>query len=232
MIPKKIHYCWFGKNEKPELAKKCIKSWQRYCPEYEIIEWNEDSFDVNMNAYTKMCYEEKKYAFLSDYVRLIVVFEHGGIYFDTDVELVKEIDDLLENNAFLGFEDYEHINTGLGFGSEKEHIVVKQMLEEYTDLLDGKKGVLGCPLLNTRALQKLGLKLNGKRQVLFGAQIYPVDFFNPFDDPTGKLNKTNNTYSIHWYSKSWMDKKTVLRSKITRWIHRFFGTNCFNWVKK
>lgn len=227
MIPKKIHYCWFGKNEKPALAQKCIESWKKNCPDYEIIEWNEDNFNVYMNAYTRMCYENKKYAFLSDYVRLVVVAEQGGIYFDTDVELVKRIDELLEYDAFYGFEDNEHINTGLGFGSVKEHVVVVQLLEAYTHLLDGNKGVVGCPVLNTNVFQKLGLILNGKRQDIMGAQIFPIDYFNPFDDPTGQLNKTQNTYSIHWYSKSWMDKKTILRSKITRPLHRIFGKDCF-----
>ena len=101
MIPKKIHYCWFGRNPKPKLAEKCIASWRKYCPDYEIIEWNEDNFDINTNGYTRMCYEEKKYAFLSDYVRLLVVAEHGGVYFDTDVELLRPIDDLRENDAFF-----------------------------------------------------------------------------------------------------------------------------------
>ncbi len=100
MIPRKIHYCWFGRGEKPRLAQKCIASWKKYCPDYEIIEWNEDNFDVNRNAYTQMCYKEKKYAFLTDYLRLLIVEEHGGIYFDTDVEAVRSFDELLDNPAF------------------------------------------------------------------------------------------------------------------------------------
>ena len=131
MIPKKIHYCWFGRGEKPALAKKCIASWKKYCPDYEIIEWNEDNFDINYNAYTKYCYENKKWAFLSDYVRLLVVYEHGGIYYDTDVEALKSFDDLLTYKAYFGFENEEHINTGIGFGAEKEHTVLKSMLEMY-----------------------------------------------------------------------------------------------------
>ena len=117
MIPKVIHYCWFGRGEKPKLAQKCIASWKKFCPDYEIIEWNEDNFDVNMNGYTRMCYEQKKYAFLSDYARLLVVAEHGGIYFDTDVELLVSPDFLLEHEAFWGFETPEYVASGLGFGS-------------------------------------------------------------------------------------------------------------------
>lgn len=118
MIPRKIHYCWFGRGEKPRLAQKCIASWKKYCPDYEIIEWNEDNFDVNRNAYTQMCYKEKKYAFLTDYLRLLIVEEHGGIYFDTDVEAVRSFDELLDNPAFFGFENDRFVNTGEGFGAE------------------------------------------------------------------------------------------------------------------
>ena len=227
MIPKKIHYCWFGRNPKPKLAEKCIASWEKYCPDYEIVEWNEDNFDIGMNAYTRSAYEQKKYAFLSDYARLLIIYEHGGIYFDTDVELLKPIDDLLENKSFIGFETADHVNTGLGFGAEKNSEIVKLMEEEYRDLLDKEGSFVGCPILNTNALVKAGIVLNGKEQDLDGNKVYPIEHFNPYDDPTGKLNITKNTYSIHWFAKSWMSKSTVLRSKLTRPLHRLFGTNFF-----
>lgn len=220
MIPKKIHYCWFGRNEKPKLAQRCIESWKKYCPDYEIIEWNEDNFDIGLNPYTRMCYEQKKYAFLTDYIRLIVVEQYGGIYFDTDVELLKSFDTLLGNQSFFGFEDNNHVNTGVGFGAEAGSSVVRQMIAEYDILIDGMHGIIGCPILNTRALQKLGLVLNGKRQTLDGAEIYPADYFNPYDDPTGVLYKTDHTYSIHWFGKSWMSKGAVLRSTLTKPLHR------------
>ena len=117
MIPKKIHYCWFGRGEKPKLARKCIESWKRYCPDFEIIEWNEDNFDVTKYAYSKYCFDNKKWAFLSDFVRLIVIYENGGIYFDTDVEVIKSLDNLLQYEAFYGFENEDYVATGLGFGS-------------------------------------------------------------------------------------------------------------------
>lgn len=227
MIPKKIHYCWFGRGEKTKLAKKCIESWKKYCPDYEIIEWNEDTFDINTNPYVKMCYEQKKYAFLTDYLRLLVVLEQGGLYFDTDVEVVKNFDDLLDASAFFGFETELYVNTGEGFGAEAGNVVVKKMLEEYNVFLDGKHGMKGCPLLNTKALVKLGLKQNGKMQILEDVIIYPTDYFNPYEDSTGILKKTENTYSIHWYGKSWLDKKTVLRSKLSRPLHRIFGVEFF-----
>lgn len=232
MIPKRIHYCWFGGGEKSKKVSKCIASWKKYCPDYEIIEWNENNFDVHRNGYTKYCIEEKKYAFLSDYVRLVVVEQQGGIYLDTDVELIKSLDTLLDNEAYFGFENQEYVATGLGFGAMANHKAIKAMLEEYDDLLDGSKGVIVCPELNTKALEKLGLKRNGKMQNVQGAKIYPTDYFNPYDDATGRLNVTHSTYSIHWYSKSWLDEKTILRSKITRLFHRIFGVDCFEWLKR
>lgn len=235
MIPKKIHYCWFGKGEKPKLALKCIDSWHKFCPDYEIVEWNEDTFDVNKYPYAKYCYENKKFAFLSDFVRLNVVYEYGGIYFDTDVELVKGIDTLLQYDAFFGFESEQFVNTGLGFGAIKNHIIIKRMIEMYENFKSNERGefpIVKCPELNTKALLTFGLELNGERQNIAGAEVFPVEFMNPYDDPTGRLNSTKNTISIHWYSKSWMSKGTILRSKLTKPLHRMFGTECFKWLKR
>lgn len=225
MIPKKIHYCWFGRNRLPDKAVQCIESWKKYCPDYEIIEWNEDNYNVYQNPYTTYVYENKKYAFLSDYARLQIVFQEGGIYFDVDVEVVRPVDELLIHAAFFGFETEEYVNTGIGFGAEANHPVVKSMLQEYDKLLDGEHGTVGCPILNTQALLKFGLKRNGTKQEVGGAVIYPITYFNPYDDPTGRLKKAKETFSIHWYAKSWMDKRTILRSKITKPIHRILGTN-------
>lgn len=232
MIPKIIHYCWFGRGKKPKLAEKCIASWKKYCPDYEIIEWNEDNFDVYMNGYTKMCYEQKKYAFLSDYVRLYVVAKHGGIYFDTDVELIKTPNKLLENNGFFGFENNEYVASGLGFGSIAGGIVIDAMLKEYEYLLDGKNGTVGCPILNTIALTKLGLVKNGKYQIVQDAAIYPIDYFNPYESTTGRLKKTNNTVSIHWYSGTWMSNKQKFRVMIGKTLHRIFGVHAFKRFRK
>ncbi len=228
MIPKIIHYCWFGGGEKPKKAIKCMESWKKFCPEYEFREWNETSFDVNMNGYTKMCYEQKKYAFLSDFVRLVVVEKYGGLYFDTDVELVKSPDELLQYEAFYGFEDDENVNTGEGFGAEAGHPTVKAMIDEYLAIVPDENGnypLKACPALNTAALMPFGLRTDGTRQNVAGAEILPIDFLNPYDDPTGRLNKTANTISIHWYSKTWMSKWTILRSKLTKPLHRLFGVN-------
>lgn len=235
MIPKRIHYCWFGRGEKTKLAQRCIDSWKRHCPDYEIIEWTEDNFDLKQHPYLTWCYEKQKWAFLSDYARLLIVMEHGGLYFDTDVELFKRPDDLLKYESFYGFENDQNINTGLGFGSEKGHTVVCAMVEEYCKLEPNNQGdypLIGCPVINTRVLVRLGLKLNGERQSICGAEILPIEFLNPYDDPTGRLNKTENTVSVHWYAKSWLDKRTVLRSKLTKPLHRILGVNCLSWFKR
>ena len=235
MIPKKIHYCWFGQSEKPKLAQKCIESWKQFCPDYEIIEWNENNFDLDYNKYTRYCYNHKKWAFLSDYVRLVVVAEYGGIYFDTDVELLKKPDELLGYEAFFGFENENNISTGLGFGAERNHETVVAMKKVFDDLSPNSEGdydLVACPALNTKALLPYGVVLNGKQQNVLGAEILPPEYFNPYDDPTGKLMKTSKTVSVHWYSKSWMPKSTILRSKVTKPFHRLFGTNCFEWIKR
>jgi len=239
MIPKKIHYCWFGGGEKPKLAKKCISSWETYCPDFEIIEWNENNFDVNMNGYTKMCYETKKWAFLSDYVRLWVVNQYGGVYFDTDVEVVRKIDFLLDNKSYFGYETIENeieksffINTGLGFGAEANSLATEKMIEEYNDLLDGTNGVLFCPELNTKALKNIGCSLDGNLEKYDWGTVYPIEYFNPYESTTGVLKKTKNTVSIHWYMGSCVSRMERLRTKITKPFHRLFGNDCFDFLKK
>lgn len=235
MIPKKIHYCWFGRGEKPALAKKCIASWKKYCPDYEIIEWNEDNFNLDYNGYTRYCYDNRKWAFLSDFVRLVVVAEQGGIYFDTDVELLKNPAELLHYGAFYGFENDTNIATGLGFGAEANHPTIVAMREEYAAVApdcNGNYPMIVCPALNTKALVPFGLKLDGSRQNVGGAEILPAEYLNPYDDPTGRLNKTSNTVSVHWYSKSWMSKGTILRSKLTKPLHRIFGVDAFRRFRK
>lgn len=236
MIPKKIHYCWFGHSVKPKLAQKCIASWYKYCPDYEIIEWNEENFDVNMNDYTKMCYEQKKYAFLSDYVRLWAVYQNGGLYFDTDVELLRSPDSLLHDEAFFGFEtdgtegegaENASANSGLGFGSVAGGLALQTMIQEYTPVLDGQHGVIGCPELNTKALVKLGLERDGSLQRFDWGTVYPKDYFNPYEITTGRLLESGNTVSVHWYMGSCLTRRQKIRSMITKPVHRIFGINFF-----
>ncbi|MBR3017174.1 MAG: glycosyl transferase [Clostridia bacterium] len=235
MIPKTIHYCWFGRNEKPKLVRKCIASWKKHCPDYEIIEWNEDNFDVSQHPYLQWRHDRRKWAFLSDVARLLVVKEHGGIYLDTDVEVIRTLDDLRQFDAYFGFEEDHFIATGLGFGSVQNHPVMDEMLRMYFALEPNKNGeypTVSCPTYNTNALLPHGLVLNGQRQKVLGAEILPTDYLNPYDDPTGRMRKTKNTFSIHWYGKSWMNKKTILRSKFTRPFHRLFGKDIFKRFRK
>lgn len=232
MIPKKIHYCWFGRNPKPKSVLKCIESWKKFCPDYEIVEWNEDNFNVNMNGYTKMCYAEKKYAFLSDYVRLLVVCEHGGVYFDTDVEIIKSIDCLLKYDAFYCYETPSFVATGLGFGSVAHGVSVKAMITEYEPLLEGTQGVIGCPRLNTAALVKLGLEPDGTTKHVCDAIVLESDYMNPFDPSTGKMSKTENTVSVHWYSAAWLSPWRRFRVRLMRPLHRIFGVNAFRRFRK
>ena len=213
MIPKIIHYCWFGGNPKPKLAEKCMKSWKRYCPDYRIVEWNESNFDLQAAPlYVRQAYEAKKWAFVSDYVRLQVVYDHGGIYFDTDVELVKKPDALLEYAAYFGFEDETYVNTGLGFGAEKGSPILADMLADYQNipfvLEDGSFDLTPCPVRNTEALVRHGLAADNSRQLLPGnVAVFPTDWFRPLDYLTGVLKKTENTVSIHRYASSWYSEK-------------------------
>ena len=235
MIPKTIHYCWFGRGNKPKKVEYYISTWRKFCPDYTIKEWNEDNFPVDQYPYAKFCLEQKRYAFLSDFVRLVVVYENGGIYFDTDVELIRPLDHLLENDAFFGFETEEYVNTGLGFGAAKGNLLLKEMIDDYAhsfELAKENYQFITCPKLNTRIFLNHGLVQNGEMQNIAGALILPVDYINPYDDQTGRLNKTENTVSIHWYSKSWMSKRKILRSKLTKPLHRIFGKESLAWLKK
>lgn len=142
MIPKKIHYCWFGHNEKPELIIKCIESWKKYCPDYEIIEWNEDNIDVNFCSYSKRAYEQKRWGYVPDPIRFKIIYEHGGVYLDTDAELIASIDEYLQYNAFFGYATETEIGSGLGFGAEKNNPFIKKLLEHYMNLPENSKFIV------------------------------------------------------------------------------------------
>ena len=206
MIPKTLHYCWFGRNPLPPLAKKCIASWKKYCPDYEIIEWNEDNFDVNSNQYTKEAYEAKKWAFVTDYVRLYVLNEYGGIYMDTDVEVVKPIDKYLNHKAFSGFEAPDRVPTGI-MAAEKKNKTIQELLSFYENkhFLNekGEPDITTNVTTITNMLLKRGLVLNGEYQEIDGFALYPRDYFCPKLWETGIVNKTNNTCTIHHYLGSW-----------------------------
>ena len=177
MIPKIIHYCWFGRNPLPKTAEKCIRSWKKYCPDYEIIRWDESNFDVNCNEYCREMYEQEKWAFLTDYVRLRVVYENGGIYLDTDVEVIKPLDDLLHNSAYMGLETTDKVNTGLGFGAERNHWFIGENMNYY-EKWKSSDPVETCPIITTRLLESKGLIYNHLNvNHLNGVTVYPTEYF-------------------------------------------------------
>ena len=241
MIPKIIHYCWFGRNPLPESAKKCIASWRKFLPEYEIKEWNEDNFDVNIIPYTREAYEAKKYAFVSDYARFWILFHYGGLYFDTDVEVIKPMDDIIAQGPFMGVEvpgrEYAHpkVAPGLGLGVTAGHIVYKALLDKYATLSfinkDGSLNQKTIVAYNTEVLIEFGLRPVDDVQLVADIRIYPADYFNPLDSLTGRLYITENTRSIHWYMNSWSDTSKLYRW-ISRFSHRIFGGNISKYMKQ
>lgn len=219
MIPKKIHYCWFGRGQMPELAVNCINSWKKYLPDYELVLWNEDNFDINCNQYVKEAYESKKYAFVTDYVRLYALYHHGGIYMDTDVEVLKSLDEFLEHTAFTGCENDQMCVTGT-MASEKGHKWIEDLLKDY----EYKKFILpdgsfdktpNTQMITELTINKYGWKPRNEHQVLKeGLNIYPFEVFCAKDWKTGKITSTSKTYTIHHFSGSWHTKNDKLKNKI------------------
>ncbi len=214
MIPKIIHYCWFGRGPLPKLAEDCIDSWRRSCPDYEIIEWNEDNFDVNQNDFVKEAYESKKYAFVSDCARLYALFTMGGVYLDIDVELLGSLDKFLEHEGFLGFEVKEKIATSV-IGAEKEHETVKLFLDYYNDkhfiLPDGRFDTVTNVEIITNILTPLGLEKNGCLQTVAGLTLYPRNVFGPILSRTNDAEYMKDTVAIHYFLGSWKSERARRR---------------------
>ena len=221
-IPKVIHYCWFGKGKMPKLAKKCIKSWKKYCPDYEFVLHTEDNFDLTQNRYMREAYEAGKWAFVSDYARLKIIYDNGGIYLDTDVEIIKPIDDLLSTKGFMGFDEKGIVATGLGFGAEKGNKIVYEFLKDYDDipfvLPDGSYDLTPCSDRNTEALKRLGMDIKNTNQTFMDITFLSDEYLCPMNYYTGKKTITQNTYSIHHYSASWTSKVTKRTTRIKRII--------------
>ena len=206
MIPKIIHYCWFGGKPKPELAQKCMKSWARYCPDYRLMEWNEACFDVSAFPYAKQAYDAKKWAFVTDVVRLYALYHYGGIYMDTDVEVVRPLDRFLEHRAFSGFENETSIPTGI-MAAEQGHPLIKKLLDSYESrsfLIDGEPDLTTNVTTITKLLSAEGFKANNQLQEVAGITLYPYDYFCPCDHKTMRLLRTENTYTIHHFAGSWL----------------------------
>ena len=230
MIPRIIHYCWFGRGELTPLAKKCIASWRQFFPDYEIREWNEESFDVNINPYTSEAYQAGKFAFVSDFTRFWVLYHYGGVYFDTDVEVIRPLDDVLEKRPFMGIEllgPTIAVNPGLGLAAEPGMTLYKAILDKYETMTfylpDGSLNPYSMIPMVTDLLKEKGLRGDGRIEHIAGIDIYPPDWFNPFDDATGRLRKTENTRTIHWFAKSWLPAEPTWKTNLKRTLRRIVG---------
>lgn len=215
-IPKIIHYCWIGGSKIPESNQKCIDSWKRICPDYEIREWNENNYDFSKNLYMKQAYENKKWGFVPDFARLDIIYQYGGIYLDTDVEIVRSFDDLLYNDAFIGWENRYYVNAGSGFGASKHNPIIADMRKDYEKLefvkSDGSLNLIASPKFQTDQLIKHGLIQNGKYQEVDGMHVYPANYFSPKSYYTGINWRNSCTYSIHHYDATWVKGETHDRS--------------------
>ena len=209
MIPKIIHYCWFGRGKKSALIKKCIRSWKRFCPDWQIIEWNEDSFDIGSTEWTKQAYENKKYAFVSDYVRLKALQEMGGVYLDTDVQLFKPLDSFLKHEGFVGFENKTSVATCV-IAARAGHPVIESWLQWYQGrayFQNGKANTEPNVVFVTENLKMRGLVIDNTRQSIDGMEVYPQTWFYPQNIEGEDRARSKNTVAVHYFDSSWRTAK-------------------------
>ena len=231
-IPKIIHCFWFSKEPKPELQQKCLNSWKKYCPDYQIMEWNTDNYDIYKNKFVAQAYEKRKWAFMSDYARLDVLYEYGGIYLDLDVEMIKNYDQLLKQEVFVGFDCAYNIELGSGIGARKGHPLIKMLLDSYEDAdfinEDGTINDTPQPARLAPIFEAYGLVRDGSMQKINNVVFFPTDYFSPLDFCFYYLQKTENTFSIHhfddaWHSKKQAEEKIRLRECARAFYRRIYG---------
>jgi len=228
MIPKKIHYCWFGRGEKSELIEKCMASWKQFLPEYELKEWNEDNFDVNSVQYVREAYKERKWAFVSDYVRLYALYHDGGIYMDTDVEVLKPIDRFLNLAAFSGYQDADQCLTGI-MGSERGGEWVKDLLDDYEGRSFYRKNgeineTTNVEYTTYLMRKKKGMRIDGSEESIEGyVTFFPVDYFCPKLCTSGIVNLTENSYTIHHFAGSWLGRRRLFARQLRRRFGNYVG---------
>lgn len=216
MIPKKIHYVWVGHNPKSSLIRECIATWEKNLPDYEIIEWNESNFDMHENKYIEQAYQAKKWAFVSDYIRARVIYEQGGIYLDTDVRVLKKLDPLLNNQAFIGFENNDYLSAAI-FGAEVHHPFIKDMLDYYQDkkfTFDKNNQMAGVNSLSVTDIlkEKYGLKTgNYEQRLKAGIHVYPDGVL---------CNPSKDSYSIHLFTGTWIDGQETVKQKVVTALKR------------
>ncbi len=219
MIPKIIHYCWFGGKELPTDVKSCISSWQVYCPDYEIKRWDENNFDVKSHPFMNAAFQSSNWAFVSDYARLKIIYEYGGIYLDTDVELIHSLDSLLDNKCYIGIQQNEKLcNTGLGFGAEKNNVIIKKMMDVYDEIVfdETKKNTFACPWLNDKILTEIGYQHSNEVEFLEDITIYPPRFFDPYPSGKGYDLMCEDTFSSHHYAATWTSGANRWKRKVVR----------------
>jgi hypothetical protein len=226
-IPKIIHYCWFGGKDKPPIVQKCMESWKKYLPDYQLKEWNEDNFDITCNSYVEQAYKSKKFAFVSDYARVHALYTEGGIYLDTDVEVFKSFNDLLHHDSFWGFEQEYYIATST-IGSEKGNELIKKFLDSYENKSfineDGSLDDLTNVAIVTKILEGVGLRKNGKYQEIKGlGTFYPQTFFSPYDYINCRKFISDDTYAMHHFYKSWLPPKARIKSNIKLLTSKVIG---------
>ena len=226
MIPKIIHSVWVGKAKKPKLVRDCEKSWRKYCCDYKFIEWNESNFDINLAPlFVKEAYKMKKWAFVSDYIRLWALYNYGGIYLDSDMELLKNIDVFLKNKSFSGFEDDNSIQSSI-IGSVKKNTLIKELLDYYNDKKfiqeNGLNTITNVQIIS-KILSKKGLVRNNKEQLINNnLKIYPSVYFCPKSFKTGEVSLENNSYGIHHFNMSWLSLQKKISIKLGRIYKRYF----------
>lgn len=235
-IPKIIHYCWFGNGEKPDIVIKCIESWKNKLSDYEVIEWNENNFDINCNKYVRQAYELKKFAFVSDYARVYALYNYGGIYLDTDVEVFKNFDDLLNNDSFWGFEQENYIATST-IGAKKGNKLIKMFLDSYNGKSflceDGSYDDLTNVAIITKILKTYGLNQNGEYQKIDNlATFYPQTYFSPYDYINCRKFITENTYCMHHFYKSWLPTSSRIKGNIKKILAKVIGGNQIYKIRK
>lgn len=213
LIPKKIHYCWFSGNPIPDHLKQCIESWHKYCPDYEIIKWDENNYDVQKVQYMKQAYEAKKWGFVPDVARLDILYREGGIYLDTDVELIRNLDELLYQKAFVGVEKWGNVNMGGCSGAVPRHPIIEKLLKYRMNINfieeDGSLNMTTCGYYETIPLMEMGMLPNNTIQHIQDLTVYSSDFFHPYDYMTGETCISENTFSIHHFNGGWLDKKNI-----------------------
>lgn len=235
-IPKIIHYVWVGGNAKSENILKCIESWKKFCPDYKIKEWNESNFDINSVIFVKEAYECKKYAFVADYVRLYALYHEGGLYMDTDVEVIKSLDKFLVHSSFSGFENAVWIPTAI-MGAEKGNEWMKLLLDYYKNrhfIVNGKMDMTtNVDIITALTRMFYGVKLNNTYQELKnGVCLYPNEYFCPKNYVTGKIELTENSHAIHHFAGSWLDSKTKKADKFVKKLRNFFKDKLFSKFEK